>query len=50
MAEVQENLSQTMEQMAKEVNLAMKTLKEGTLPTTMTDSSDSGGESNAETG
>ena len=55
MAEVQENLSQTMEQMAKEVNLAMKTLKEGTLPTTtmmmmMTDSSNSGGESNAETG
>lgn len=62
MAQVQDSLSQTMEQMAKEVNLAIKTLKEGTLPTPepdpepepepepTTDSSDSGGESNAESG
>lgn len=30
--EVEEFLANTMEEMAKEVNLAMKTLKEGTLP------------------
>ena len=44
MAEIQESSSQRMEQMAKEVNLAIKTLKDGTLPT----EPDSGGEPSEE--
>lgn len=42
MPDVQDTNAQTMEQMAKEVNLAIKTLKDGTLPVEPTnDRSDS---------
>ncbi len=44
--------SQTMDQMAMQVNLAIKILKDGTLPTTqstiISDVNESGGDNNAE--